>query len=105
MWGTGYSPGIIGESYLQSMYGPNKGDSNIANFDLPAYNTFYEASLRLPSGAERQALYDKMNQLIVNYQPLIYQDAVVNSYLSHSNVLGYSYHPLKTVWRYLDLEE
>lgn len=105
MWGLAWSAGYPdGDNFMTLFYGPNKGENNVSAFNLPAFNTYYEATLKLPHGDERQKLYDKMNQLIVNYQPFIYGDTRVRSLVSHSNVVGYKAHPIITPWRYLDIK-
>ena len=91
---------------MQLLYGPNTGDANAAGFDQPDYNRMYEETLLLPNGPERQALYDKMNEIVVGYQPWIFGDIRVGSTIIHPNVKGLMVHPiLNTAWRYVDLVE
>jgi ABC-type transport system substrate-binding protein len=57
MWGLGWFAGNPdGDTFLAIGYGPDKGQSNHARFDLPAYNRLYEQQRVLPDGPERQAL-------------------------------------------------
>lgn len=101
-WGADYPDG---DNFMQLLYGPNTGDANAAAFDQPDYNRMYEESLLLPNGPERQVLYDKMNEIVVGYQPWIFNDIRVGSTIIHPNVKGLVVHPvLNTSWRYVDLE-
>ncbi len=100
-WGADYPDG---DNFMQMFYGPNKGDANFSAFNLPAFNTLYEKTLTLPNGPERQKLYDKMNQLIVTYQPYIYGDTRVGSTVIHNDVHGLKVHPIINPWRYMDIE-
>jgi oligopeptide transport system substrate-binding protein len=99
-WGADYPDG---DNFMQMFYGPNKGDSNFAFFDLPEFNKLFEESLLLPDSPKRQKLYDKMNKLVVQYQPYIYGDTRVRSMVVHSYVHGYKVHPLINGWRYIDV--
>ncbi len=101
-WGADYPDG---DNFMQLAYGPNKGDSNYSRFDLPEFNKLFEASLLLPNGPERQTMYDKMNKLITQYQPIIYGDTRVRSMVTHDYVKGYYAHPLMTSWRYIDIQK
>jgi ABC-type oligopeptide transport system substrate-binding subunit len=56
MWGTGWSGALPdGGTFLDVLYGPNKGQANHARFDLPAFNRCTSAA-QLPDGPERDAL-------------------------------------------------
>ncbi|WP_432459618.1 ABC transporter substrate-binding protein [Agarivorans sp. QJM3NY_25] len=107
MWGLAWSADYPdGENFMQMFYGPNKGDSNFAAFNLPAFNKDYEEALSLPNGEKRQKLYDHMNKLVVQYQPYIFGDTRVRSYVSHKNVHGYKTHPImQAPWRYIEVDK
>lgn len=101
-WGADYPDG---DNFMQLLYGPNTGDANSAGFDNPDYNRMYEESQLLPDGPERQALYDKMNEIVVGFQPWIFGDIRVGSTIIHPNVKGLMVHPiLNSAWRYIDLD-
>ncbi len=70
MWGVGWVAGQPdGDTFLGLGYGPNKGQSNLARFDLPAYNALYERQTRLPDGPERLAAMQKAAELMIAYMP------------------------------------
>ncbi|SCK06896.1 ABC transporter substrate-binding protein [Vogesella sp. LIG4] len=102
-WGADYPDG---ENFMQLLYGKNAGDSNSADFKNAEYDRLYEASLKLPDGAERNRLYDAMNKIAVVQQPWIFGDVRVRNTLAHPYVKGLKLHPLlNTTWRYLDLQK
>jgi ABC-type transport system substrate-binding protein len=93
-----------GESFLQLLYGPNKGRANYARFDLPAYNLRYEQARKLPAGEKRQKLYDEMSQLIDGYAPWVLRIHPVSLDLVQPWVKNHVRHPVElTTWRYLDV--
>ena len=55
---------------LQTLYGPNCGyKGNRSCFKSAEYDAAYEAAEKLPHGAERTRLYQKMAKLMVSYAP------------------------------------
>lgn len=102
-WGADYPDG---ENFMQLLYGKNAGDANSANFKNAEYDRLFEASLKLPHGAERNKLYDAMNKIVVAQQPWIFGDTRVRSQLAHRYVKNFKLHPLlNTTWRYIDLQK
>jgi len=94
-----------GDNFYQLLYGPNAGRANYARFDLPAYNTRYEAARRLSDGPARQTLYREMNQLIHAYNPWVPLTHVLSGDLRHPWLKNYKRHPVEfTTWRYLDVD-
>ena len=90
MWGVGWSAGAPdGDTFLALGYGPNKGQSNHARFDLPEYNKLYEAQQVLPDGPERRALMDKAQRLLVAYMPIKGHAHRVWTDMAHPWVKGY----------------
>lgn len=107
MWGLAWSADYPdGENFMQLLYGKNAGDANSANFKNAEFDRLFEASLKLPDGAERNKLYDAMNKIVVAQQPWIFGDTRIRSSLAHSYVKNFKLHPLlNTTWRYLDLQK
>ena len=105
MWGTGWSAAVPdGGYFLDVLYGPNKGMSNHALFDLPAFNALYEQQRALPDGPEREALIAQALRLSVAYMPIKATGWVINSWVSHPHVSGYVPHPfIRDYWRFLDV--
>ncbi|HVQ05836.1 MAG TPA: ABC transporter substrate-binding protein, partial [Burkholderiaceae bacterium] len=89
MWGVGWSGGPDGETFLNLGYGPNKGQSNHARFDLPAYNEAYERQRVLPDGPERAALLEEAKRLMVAYMPYKVHVHRIWTDLSQPWVTGY----------------
>ena len=106
MWGVNWSATVPDASdMLGLMYGPNKGQSNHARFDLPAYNTLYERQSVLPDGPEREALIHDAKKLGIAYMPYkISAHRIVNDVMQPW-VFGYRRHPyLRGYWQYLDID-
>ncbi|MBL8520777.1 MAG: bicyclomycin resistance protein [Betaproteobacteria bacterium] len=102
-WSADYPDG---ENFLQNLYGPNAGQSNFANFRLPAFDALYDKARGMPASPERDKLYAEMNRLIAVYVPWIPQTHRQRSEVSHPWLVGYRKHPLYTqVWKYLDIDE
>jgi ABC-type transport system substrate-binding protein len=106
MWGVGWSAGAPdGDTFLGLGYGPNKGQSNHARFDLPAYNQLYEAQRRLPDGPERLALMQQARAMMVTWMPYKIHAHRMATDLVHPWVLGYhSGHFRGLFWKYVDVD-
>jgi ABC-type transport system substrate-binding protein len=106
MWGVGWSAAQPdGDTFLGLGYGPNRGQSNLARFDLPAYNRLYEAQRVLPDGPERAAIFTEAKKLLVAYMP--YKTHVHRIYtdLAHPWVRGYHRNPfVREFWKYVDVD-
>jgi len=62
-WGLDYPDA---ENTLQLFYGPNRSPgSNSSNYNNPRYNTLYEKSSLMQPSPERSAIYQEMNQMLV----------------------------------------
>lgn len=106
MWGTGWSGALPdGGYFLDVLYGPNKGQSNHARFDLPAFNALYERQRKLPDGPERDALIQQALKLSVAYMPIKATGHVIGMWVSHPRVHGFVPHPfIREYWRFLDVD-
>jgi ABC-type transport system substrate-binding protein len=105
MWGTGWSAALPDGSYfLDVLYGPNKGQSNHARFDLEAFNRLHERQREMPDGAERDALIAQAMRLSVAYMPMKASGHTRAYALAQPNVVGYVPHPFtRDWWRYVDV--
>ena len=106
MWSTGWVAALPDASYFTDvMYGPNKGQSNHARFNLPEFNALHEKQRAMPDGPERFALVQRALKLGVAYMPMKATSHPVNSWLTHAGVVGYVPHPfVRDYWRYMDME-
>jgi ABC-type transport system substrate-binding protein len=90
MWGVGWTPAEPdGDTFLSLGYGPSKGQSNHARFDLPAFNALYEKQKQLPDGPERQALMDEAKKLMIAYMPYKVHVHRIFTDLAQPWVVGY----------------
>jgi ABC-type transport system substrate-binding protein len=106
MWSLAWSATMPDASDLLGlMYGPNKGQSNSARFDLPAYNELYRRQDVLPDGPEREALIREAKKFGVAYMPYkIAGHRIVND-LMHPWFIGYRRHAfLRGWWQYVDID-
>lgn len=61
------------ENFLQLFYSKNASPGpNSANYSNPEFDQMFEQSLKLPPGKERTALYQKMEELVINDVPWIF---------------------------------
>ena len=106
MWGVGWSAGQPdGDTFLALGYGPNKGQSNHARFDLPAFNALYEKQRELPDGPERQAAMTAAAKLMVAYMPYKVHVHRIWTDLAHPWVLGYDRNIyVREFWKYIDID-
>ena len=94
-----------GDNFFQLLWGPNSGRANYARFNLPDYNTRYEKARQLSDGAERNALYRELNQLIHAYNPWVLLIHPISADIQQPWLKNYNRHPVElTNWRYLDIE-
>ena len=106
MWGLGNTNTNDNASgFLDLLYGPHKGMSNLGRFDLPEFNALYDRAKKMPNGPERVKLYREMSRLVVAYAPWVLHTYRIENIVVHPWVLGYKYdtfdsHP----WMYLDVD-
>ncbi len=66
MWGLAWSANApTAETFFAMLYGGGIGQTNHARFNLPEYNELFEKSRAMPDGPERNALYRRMNKLML----------------------------------------
>jgi ABC-type transport system substrate-binding protein len=106
MWGLAWSATEPDPSDLLGLnFGPNKGQSNHARFDLPAFNALFTAQAQLPDGPERNALIHEAKRLGVAYMPQKITGHRILNDLLHPWVIGYRRHPfLRGWWQYVDID-
>jgi len=93
------------ENFMQLLYGPNAGQENQAQFDLPEFNRAFDEARRLPDSAERTRLFDRMTELVVAYAPWRLTVHILEDHLLHGWVRNYKPHPIRSqVWQYVDVD-
>jgi ABC-type transport system substrate-binding protein len=106
MWGLANTlANDNGFGMLDLLYGPHKGMSNLARFDLPEFNKLYEEAERLPDGAKRTQLVQRMSALVTAYAPWVLHTYRIENVVVQPWILDYKYnsfdpHP----WMYYDLD-
>ena len=106
MWGVGWlAAQPDGDTFLALGYGPNKGQSNHARFNLPAFNALYEKQRSMPDGPERQATMRDAARLMVAYMPYKVHVHRVYTDLAHPWVKGYHRNIfVRDFYRYVDVD-
>jgi len=93
------------ENFMQLLYGPNAGQENGAQFDLPEFNRLYDEARKLPDSPERTRLFDRMTDLVIAYAPWRLTVHILEDHLLHGWVRGYKPHPIRSqVWQYVDID-
>jgi ABC-type transport system substrate-binding protein len=95
-----------GDAFMQLLYGGNIGQTNYSRFDLPAYDALYKKSRTLPDGAERNAVYRKMSELVGAYAPWVLhvytiEDTLVQPWVRGYRKNAYWEHP----WLYIGIDQ
>ena len=94
-----------GFDFLGLLYGPHSGFSNLARFRLPEYDRLYEKARAMPHGAEREAIMQKMGELVSAYAPwnvtvFRYESVLVHPWVGGYKYNGFAQHP----WQYFDVD-
>jgi ABC-type transport system substrate-binding protein len=105
MWGVGWSTDPDGSGFLVLGYGPSKGQSNHARFDLPEFNRLYEKQKTLPNGPERMAVMTEAKKLMIAYMPYKVHVHRIWTDLAQPWVVGYHRNVfIRDFWRYVDID-
>ncbi len=106
MWGLGWIVSTPDpDSAYALLYSKQIGMMNDARLRLPEYDRLYEASRRLPDGAERDALYAKMTDLVNAYGVWEIGPSRISNWLVQPRVRRYKRHPFLTYrFEYYDVE-
>ena len=106
VWRVGSSASTPdGHGALERAYGGSVGKGNLARFKLDEFDALYDKMKLLPSGAERQALFDKTAQLMIAYAP--YRLAVhrIITDMNYAPLVGYRRPPFwLDWWQYVDID-
>ena len=106
MWGVGWSASVPdGGEFLVLGYGPSKGQSNHARFDLAEYNRLYELQKRMPDGPQRLAVMRQAKELMVAYMPYKVHAHRIFTDLAQPWVVGYHRNIfLREFWKFVDVD-
>ncbi|MEP6677851.1 MAG: ABC transporter substrate-binding protein [Betaproteobacteria bacterium] len=101
-WNADYPDG---ENFLQLLYGPNAGQENNANFDLPEFNRLYDQAKALPDSPARTRIFDRMTELVLAYAPWRMTYHVLEDSVRHRWIGTYVPHPIRSQWwQYIDVD-
>jgi len=93
------------ENFMQLLYGPNAGQENQANFDLPEFNALFDQARALPDSPERTRLFDRMTELMVAYAPFRMTYHLLEDSVRHRWIRTYVPHPIRSQWwQYIDVD-
>ncbi len=106
MWAVGwFNNSGDGDAFVQLLYGPNAGQSNIARFRNADYDRAYAASRAMRPGPERDKLYVTMAKIMMAYTPVDlnvyrYENTVLRPWM-----LGYKKNVLNEhAWLFYDID-
>jgi len=105
MWGLGWISGVPdGDPFYSYLVSRNIGTSNDARLRLPEYDRLYDEAHALPEGAERNARFRKLNQIIVNYAPWILAEYPYRNDLAQPWLKGFKPNQFqRSQWAYYDV--
>ena len=93
------------ENFMQLLYGPNAGQENQAQFDLPEFNRLFEQARTLPDSPARTKLFDRMTELALAYAPWRMAYHLIEDSLRHPWIGAYVPHPIRSQWwEYIDVD-
>jgi len=106
MWGLGTtSANANGATFVDLLYGPHKGNSNLSRFDLPEFNALYDKAERMRDGPERTQIYRRMSQLVIAYAPWVLHSYRIENIVVHPWIRGYKYNTFDPhAWMYYDVD-
>ena len=106
MWQLGNrSTSTASHVFLSPLYGRNAGLANLSRFRQPDFDRLYEASRRLPHGAERLKLIREMSEIVVTHAPwklnaYRYENVIVYPWVEGYKLNVFNVQP----WLYLDID-
>jgi oligopeptide transport system substrate-binding protein len=106
MWGLGNTATTPeGYGFLELLYGPHAGLSNLSRFRLPEFDKLYDRGQRLPDGPEKSRLEHEMSALVAAYSPWMlnafrYENVIVYPWVVGYKYNGFAPHP----WQYFDID-
>jgi ABC-type transport system substrate-binding protein len=106
MWTLGnISNTTEGFGFLDLLYGPHAGVTNLARFNLPEYNKLFDQARQLPDSPERTRIFLRMSQLVTAYAPWKLDAFRYETVLVYPWVLGYKHNVFDQYpWPYLDVD-
>jgi ABC-type transport system substrate-binding protein len=92
-WGADYPDA---QNFLQLFYSKNMSPGpNDTAFNSPEFDKLYEDSLKLPPGAARDALYQKMRDVVVEESPWLFNTHRLGYRIVHGWVKNYKWNDIQ----------
>jgi ABC-type transport system substrate-binding protein len=106
MWALGNTAtNTNGGTFMDLLYGPHKGTSNLGRFDLPEFNALFEKAERMKDGPERTQIYRRMSELEAAYAPWVLHAYRIENIVVHPWIHGYKYNTFDPhAWMYYDVD-
>ncbi len=106
MWGLGYSASTPdGGGSLGIVYGPEKGQFNLARFQNDEYDALYKKQRLMADGPERLAIMQQLVKMMVAYMPIKFAVHRLRTDLTQPWLVGYRRHPVaREFWKFVDID-
>jgi ABC-type transport system substrate-binding protein len=106
MWGgANINTTSEGFGFYGLLFGPHAGFSNLARFKLPEYDRLFVQARGMAPGAEREALMQRMSDLVSAYLPWAVTVFRYENVLVQPWIRGFKYSPIQQhPWQYLDID-
>ena len=106
MWGgANINTTSEGFGFYGLLFGPHAGFSNLARFKLPEYDQLFVQARGMAPGAEREALMQRMSDLVSAYLPWAVTVFRYENVLVQPWIRGFKYSPIQQhPWQYLDID-
>jgi ABC-type transport system substrate-binding protein len=98
------APSPSGFEIMTTLWGKSSSETNHSRFRNADYDAAYEAFIRTPPGAERNALARKMSEIVGAYAPILYRLYPVGNAFVHPWVKGYYPASFGFTWKYVDID-
>ena len=107
LWRVGSLASIPdGQNQLERAYGPSAGNSNLARFHSAQLDALYEQLKQLPSGQQRQTLFDEAAEIVAAYVPYRTGTHRIITDLAYPQVVGFRHPPFALDWwQYVDVAD
>jgi ABC-type transport system substrate-binding protein len=106
MWGYGSSASTPDSgTTLQIGYSKQAGQQNPAQFVNQRFDELYEKQANMPDGAERRAVIDEAQKILVAYMPYKLKVHRILTDMWQPWIMGYKRHPFRRdFWQFIDVD-
>ncbi|RQP24435.1 ABC transporter substrate-binding protein [Piscinibacter terrae] len=107
MWSVGSLADVPdGQTTLSRVYGPQKGQQNLARFQNAELDELYKKMLTMPDSPQRLEMFDRIKRIVNAYMPYKYHAHRIFTDMAQPWLIGYR-RPLfwQEFWHMLDIDE